>query len=455
MGSHAPFMAAMGTRHCAVTVVASALAGVLGACTSVDLADDPGLGGSSGAAGQQATAGTGGGEGGQPARGSGGSSGSAGGGSGGEGGSAGAGPVECPEDDGTAAALTLAGLGLKLPEPQSSTADAGASDAGDAGADGGGTPGGGLEFEGLALPDLIGWATQPGLGTATTIGGAAGEVVTARTAEELLDYAGREEPLVIRVCGALRTPELRVSSHKTLLGVGRNATLEGGILIGGEAEYARNVIVKNLRIDTAPSTVLGEGIRIARAHHVWVDRCELFDASGDGMIDVVSGSDFVTVSWSKFHFTPDTPDPEHRFGFRIGDHNVPDEESRPLDTGHLNVTLHHNWFANDVRQRAPRVRFGKVHVFNNYYSIGDRANDYSVWASTDARVLLEGNYFHNVTNPHEVQAVDGNLLSTGNIYDGTTGTIQSTGEAFVPPYEYTPDAALTVRDSVRGGAGTQ
>ena len=52
-----------------------------------------------------------------------------------------------------------------------------------------------LEFEGLALPDLLGWATQPGLGTATTIGGAAGQVVTARTPEELAVYASSPEPL--------------------------------------------------------------------------------------------------------------------------------------------------------------------------------------------------------------------------------------------------------------------
>ena len=32
--------------------------------------------------------------------------------------------------------------------------------------------------------------------------------------------------------------------------------------------------------------------------------------------------------------------------------------------GYLSVTVHHNQFIN-VGQRTPRVRFGKVHVYNN------------------------------------------------------------------------------------------
>ena len=32
----------------------------------------------------------------------------------------------------------------------------------------------------------------------------------------------------------------------------------------------------------------------------------------------------------------------------------------------LRVTLHHNLFES-IGQRTPRVRFGKVHVYNNLY----------------------------------------------------------------------------------------
>jgi pectate lyase len=359
--------------------------------------------------------------------------------------------VECPADDGTAAALTLAGLGYTAPVQDAGVADAGLDGGSDAAASDGGS--GSLEFAGLALPELLGWATQPGLGTATTIGGAVGAVVTARTANELIAYASSPEPLVIRICGMLRAPTVRVTSHKTLLGVGSSSGIEGGVLVGGESDYVRNVVIKNLRINGASSAVVREAVRLERAHHVWLDHLELFDTSGEAELDIVSGSDLVTVSWSKFHFTPDTPDSEHRFGCRIGDHNEPDAIARAEDTGHLNVTLHHDWFAEDVRQRAPRVRFGNVHLFNNYYSIGTRANDWSIWASTESRVLLENNYFQGVENPHELNTVDAQLLSRNNIYDGATGSMQSTGSAFTPPYVYAPDTALSVPGVVAGGAG--
>jgi pectate lyase len=240
-----------------------------------------------------------------------------------------------------------------------------------------------------------------------------------------------------------------------LLGVGSTATLEGGLRIGGEADYVRNVVIKNLRVNAASSTVNQEAVRLDRAHHVWLDHCELLDAAGDGALDIVNGSDLITVSWSKFHFTSDTPDSEHRFACRIGDHNQPDDVARVTDGGRLNVTLHHDWWADDVRQRAPRARFGSVHVFNSYYSVGSRANDWSIWASTESRVLLENNYFRGVNNPHELNTPEAQLRALGNVYDGATGLMQSTGTAFSPPYAYALDAALAVPEQVMQGAGPQ
>ena len=130
-----------------------------------------------------------------------------------------------------------------------------------------------------------------------------------------------------------------------------------------------------------------------------------------------------------------------------------DDVARATDSGHLNVTLHHDWFAEDVRQRAPRVRFGSVHLFNNYYSVATLVNDWSIWASTESRVLLESNYFKGVNNPHELNTADAQLLARNNVYDGATGSMQSTGSAFEPPYTYAPDSVLSVPDIVSAGVG--
>jgi pectate lyase len=303
--------------------------------------------------------------------------------------------------------------------------------------------------EGFSLPGLVGWAAQPGSGVATTIGGAVGRVVTANTAEQLEAFAQSDEPLVIRICGTLRSPNVRVSSNKTLVGVGTNPTLEGGLAIRGTTDaFVSNVVVKNLRINASSSSIEGVGVMVDKAHHVWLDHGDLFDAAG-GLLHVVHGADFVSVSWTLFHFTAETPDQEHRFACMIGN----SDEDQAEDTGHLRVTLHHNWWADYIRQRAPRVRFGDVHLFNNFYSTA--GNDYSIWAALGSRVLLENNYFRAVTNPHELHDPDAQLLSIGNVYDGATGSMQSTGSAFVPPYVYEAEPAVGLRPIVQAGAGVK
>jgi pectate lyase len=344
----------------------------------------------------------------------------------------------CPDDGQDTADLTLDELAVAPVDVDAGAADGGPADAGDTGDAGARRP---------ALTGLIGWASHPGLGLDTTIGGALGRVVTATTAAELEAYAGSAEPLVIRICGTIRAPSVQVSSNKTLVGVGENPTLEGGLAIRGTADaFVKDVIVKNLRVDASFSNVEGVGIMVDKAHHVWVDHNDLFDAVG-GLLHVVNGADFVSVSWTKFHFTPDTPDLEHRFGCMIGD----SDDKAATDSGHLRVTLHHNWWADYIRQRAPRVRFGDVHLFDNFSS--GAGNDYSIWAAVGSRVLLENHYFQGVTNPHELHDPDAQLLAIGSVYDDAVGLMQSTGAAFTPPYVYAMDPTIDVPALVTRSAG--
>ena len=115
------------------------------------------------------------------------------------------------------------------------------------------------------------------------------------------------------------------------------------------------------------------------------------------------------------------------------------------DTGHLRVSYHHNAFSN-CAQRNPRVRFGNpVHVFNNYY-VNTTTFDYSYSIATteNAGVLVEGNYFENISDPTHVgegSSDPGNLVERNNVYVNS-GTPQTRGSvASIPyPYQLTPPA---------------
>jgi pectate lyase len=281
----------------------------------------------------------------------------------------------------------------------------------------------------------IGWASMDADGQNGTTGGRGGELVLARTIQELISYAARPEPLVIEVCGTLGTgvEEVSVASHKTLIGVGTLPTLLGGI----DIRDVQNVVIMNLFIRGANP----DGIGMRRTHHAWIDHVDISDSS-DGNLDVTDQSNYVTISFSKFGYSTLTQ--EHRFSNLIGS-----GDDNYEDRGLLKVTLHHNWWTDNVRERMPRARFGDIHLFNNYYS--SRGNNYCVQAGVESRLLVEGNYFARVSDPLVLGG--GDLLERGNIFDYTSGPISSSGVAFEPPYAVTVDPVCEVPDRVMRGAG--
>jgi pectate lyase len=225
-----------------------------------------------------------------------------------------------------------------------------------------------------------------------------------------------------------------------------------------------NVVIQNLWVlaatsDTAGTVVDNDGISIAYAHHVWVDHVTVQDAPGDELA-VMHGSDYVTVSWSVFDFTVTARDTATLIGHADTD--------GPDDTGRLHVSLHHNWWGHSIAQRMPRVRFGQVHVFNNYYSA---INDvYCVAAAYQSSLLVENNYFDGSLNPHVFFSFDGGassfteptaqMVANGNTYIGASdldgGKQSGQGSAFVPPYTATLEAAdSTLVQKIQLCAGPQ
>lgn len=302
-----------------------------------------------------------------------------------------------------------------------------------------------------------GWASQNG----GTTGGAGGTVVTVTNAADLEYYAELgTTPYIIQISGTITigTGLLEISANKTLIGIGQNPTLVGNV---GFRNRDGNIIIENLNITNPYAGSSYDGISLKQEiHNVLVTKCNIYDC-GDGGFDITNESDLVTVSWCKFYFSTSPPDPDHQFMCLVGS-----SDKQTDDIGKLRVTYHHNWWANNVKERMPRVRYGQVHVYNNYYS-NLKTGGYCVGVGCGSYIRVENNYFNTVPNPwknyytgetdcHSAGHIGWN---TGNIFYNCTQPTWATNEystIFTPPYDYTLDDAADIKDMVQAyaGAGT-
>lgn len=268
---------------------------------------------------------------------------------------------------------------------------------------------------------------QPG----GTTGGTGGAHVQVTTVAQLVTYLESTTPYVVEIMndldlstlanhsggfpGSYPTGEILVRSHKTIFSK-NGSTIRRGTLRIGKASLGpqKNVIIRNLRFRDLwvldPSgdydsygwdyIHLEEG-----SHHVWVDHCD-FEKVYDGMIDMTHAVDFVTVSWCVFR----TQKKCHLIGHS--------DSNRSEDTGHLNVTFHHNHYL-DVEERMPRMRFGNAHVFNLYC---ENLGGNGIQSTASAATLVENSYF---LHPEE------SSLPTRQENGGLSGTIKVMGSVIV------------------------
>ena len=237
---------------------------------------------------------------------------------------------------------------------------------------------------------------------------------------------------------------IRIGSNTTIVGVGKNATVKGAWFdIRGTANVPNsrsNIIIRNLTFrdtfDCFPQWSPTDGslgswnaqydsVSLRDSNNVWIDHNTFEDRETaddtqpnyfgvlyqvhDGLVDITNASDLVTVSWNRFV--------NHDKAMLIGS-----SDSAVADRGKLRVTLHHNFYK-DVGQRAPRVRFGQVHLYNNYYDIRDTTNyQYSWGVGIESAIYAEENFFlaNRTTTPDQVLArFNGTAISaSGTLFVG-------------------------------------
>ena len=286
-----------------------------------------------------------------------------------------------------------------------------------------------------------GWATG-------TIGGNGGSEVTVTTPSDFNTQAQKPGKAVIWVSGTLQGDCTVGTGDKTILGA-PGATVEGTLTISGVS----NVIVRNIFVHiTTPCIGTSgagtceegpDGVHVSGSTSVWLDHLSVLDAN-DGNMDITKASDLITITWCKFHYT--RTGSNHQFSNLIGG-----ADSVPADSGKLNCTFHHCWWADGVRERMPRVRYGKVHVYNNLFT--SAVASYCIRVGYLADIFAEANAFIGVKNPVNYYDANGVITMKGNYYKNTTGDTISRGTSFTPVYPYSVEDPSTIQNEIQAMAG--
>ena len=345
-----------------------------------------------------------------------------------------------------------------------------------------------------APPD--GWASQGG-GTTAGASATADQVYTVTNRAQLLAAIanGGTTPKIIKLSGIVDMTEgkpytstadqsargaIRLKSNTTLIGDGASAGLVNGHII---LSNVSQIIIRNLKIqnpcDVGPIWDPTDGatgnwnaaydaIGISGSDHIWIDHNSFTDAPvtdnflpienghakqcHDGAVDITNASDYVTVSYNVFG--------EHDKNNLVGS-----SPTATADEGKLRVTFSNNVFR-AIQSRAPRVRFGQVHLFNNYYTGSKSAdvyrNSYSVGPGTSAKILSNANVFEIagaagcdsvIRNPGDATA--GTFRDTGSLLNGAAlgACAVSNATTWTPPYAYTPRPAALVKANALAQAG--
>ncbi|WP_054512933.1 polysaccharide lyase family 1 protein [Chryseobacterium sp. ERMR1:04] len=301
-----------------------------------------------------------------------------------------------------------------------------------------------------------GWASQNG---GTTGGGTAAET-TVTTYAQLKAALENTAVKVVKITGTITITtrlSLQDQTGKTVYGasgaklVSTDQTASGSGIIN--IKRCDNIIIRNLIFEGpgAYDTDGWDNAILDDCRNVWIDHCEFRDGV-DGNFDIKNKSDFVTVSYTKFHYLK-TPKPggsggtdDHRFSNLIGS-----SDGATADAGKLNVTFVRCWWAPGCKERMPRVRFGKIHIINSYFN--SSASNKCIAAGVQANILVDRNVFENVKEPINLMSGFTAVTQTGSIFTNITGNTAGSGTAFTPPYSIPALSAADVKADVTANAG--
>lgn len=273
-------------------------------------------------------------------------------------------------------------------------------------------------------------------------------------------------PETARACFAAQQKKnvyIPVPSNTSIIGIGSSAKIIHGSLVLGSSSSAPvdNIVIRNIAFEDSfdffpqwDPTDSSSGrwnsaydlVSVLYATHVWLDHNEFSDGDGtrfdanypspftetyngvdygsaanallfhiqhhDGLTDITKNANYVTSSYNYYH--------DHDKSILIGGTDTASTSAE--NPSALKVTFHHNYFKN-LRQRQPRVRYGMVHVFDNYFSGNMSAANYPfsvAWfAGQGAKLYVENNVM-DVTGAASASDVYGGSASSSKVSSCTS-----------------------------------
>lgn len=294
---------------------------------------------------------------------------------------------------------------------------------------------------------MTGWATVN-----NTTGGLGYDTVTVDNVSDLKSFAENGNKVIFVKPGTYLGP-INVGSNVTIYGYQGAIIKQPSTGSAMKLSESKNVIIRNLEFQGVGALDEDDEdcLQINKnSTNVWIDHVYIYDGH-DGNLDITNGSNYITISWTKFAYTNISSN--HQFSNLIGN-----SDSKTSDEGKLKVTFHHTWWSDGVKERMPRVRYGQVHLYNNLFD--SKNSSTCIRAGIKADLRVENNVFIGVNKPIDLYENDFTAVSAnGNYFEKTSGNTSGSGNAFTPGYTVSPTdvstqaKAYALRDSIQLYAG--
>jgi|GEM_PF-648330 len=237
-----------------------------------------------------------------------------------------------------------------------------------------------------------------------------------------------------------------MSSNKSIIGMGRGASLRAASFYSNGGRPQTNLIFRNLKIwDVNPHIIeANDGISLNAVTKLWVDHCS-FKWVSDG--NDIADSKECTFSWNRWN------------GYNEYMCSKRDNYTTMI-TG-SDITFDHDWW-DGANGRVPKT-YGttatRIHMINNYHS--DNTYYASNSGSPTCLVYIENTHYDGVRFP-TVKEHGGVIYCSGNRYDNigshsidwvNSSEPKDAAAKFTVPYAYTLENVNTVKATCTGQAG--